>query len=1187
MPQDWFDSLPDEQEFDFDSLPDEKRGQFGLGTAWSIGPAPKPKLFSKEGVRQYGGAVVKGVGKLAKGVTELGPAFADMLMGIEQNIQSKGLSPLSMTGMDVVRSVSEEVAEPMVRGYAESWKQMVKDPGGYLLENPDQFVGNIFDVLAVGSAGVTWATRANRARQLMAGKSLSGKAVKNVLKSVTAEAKNPEVIKVINGIPDDIKVMFPQEGAGAIYGEGGTVIGKEPIPYTKPTIAPPGARMSKVSPSPVTAEIDRPAIFDMLPDERPPVGPKIKTISPDQARPTVSSHAGQGGWSEEAINRGKTRKFSMLDVKTGKEMPLVGVDAIDIQPKSGQVKYQTNVLTGKKEIVDIGPSTTAPKQKPLNLSSDQMKMGLEEYEAQLIEVIDIPASSSKAKKVLKPPDEIPAETIVNESRAEALRKGTPEQPLKMVYTAGGDLRVVLGDLSAPAVKAFEGAKLAFHSPDVIFNRHPAGKMIYDSLNASDLAKSKFLVREAKKLGEFAKDIPEGSTISSAVFKAKDTGFTIPEIIRMGDEALKHGFIKEELIDLPRYAAQAEEFRGFLSDNFDYLLRQFGGSRVSAETESKLWGLASANKGKKIDPKVLGKLTETEREVFDLYGRKIKDYIPHMFDKQEMVDFISGQLSKVQGRLAKLKDTRMAGIYKSQVEELTIALEKAQRGPGNLLYEDLPRSIRFKFFEPRKGGVGYQVDAIKAYRTYLTGIAKKIFDEPTVRMAVEQYTKLPPDLQAYAKWYLRDYLGYNRGPFDDLTNGIKSLMWMKALGFNPRSAVVNWTQKINTVVDSSPADSSKGYVMGFTKEGKDLFKESGLALEVPQTLWEGTPFGHRQGMEDVRMVAGYLFSKVEEGNKKHAFLTGYYEAMRKGADHAAAMAKGIAKADKTQFRYGRVNMPKALRGPTGVVFQFWSYPIKQLEFLGKLWKENPAKFFAWVAVSEGANKSSQDFLGTDLSSALGLGVNWGQLFTLVDNIANGADTKQILYQMKKIPSGGGIFPYGLGPGIQAGAQIQKLATDLLDGAEIGPGDIIRPVLPVFLSRAAQTTEAIRLGPDKEGLYTIKSTITGRPTYKETKTDLVRRVAFGKPMTETKAQLETKLRVFGQKSYNDLVTEISDLYAKGKTKEAFELMAKYNIRPTKASIKAAFERIRMTATERVKSKKPSKARYQYEQHLKEGK
>lgn len=411
--------------------------------------------------------------------------------------------------------------------------------------------------------------------------------------------------------------------------------------------------------------------------------------------------------------------------------------------------------------------------------------------------------------------------------------------------------------------------------------------------------------------------------------------------------------------------------------------------------------------------------------------------------------------------------------------------------------------------------------------------------------------------------------------------------MKALGFNPRSAVVNWTQKVNTVVDSTPADSAKGYAMGFTKEGKQLFDESGLMSEVPQHLWEGTPLEHRQALDNIRNIAGYLFQKVEAGNKKHAFLTGYYEATKKGADHAKAMAAGVAKADKTQFRYGRVNMPRALRGPAGVVFQFWSYPVKQLEFLGKLWKDNPAKFFAWVAISEGANKSTQEFLGTDLSTALGLGVNWGQLFTLVDNVAHGADAKQILYQLRKVPTGGGIFPYGLGPAIQSGAQTVDLANRLLSGADIDVGDVLRPAMPSMIARTAQGYEAIKTGKDTQGKYTIKSTITGRPTYKESLADIAKRTFLGRPMVETETALATKLRAFEQKSYNDLITEISDLYADGKTKEAFELMRKYKVRPTKESLKAAVMRKKLSATERSERKKPSKTRYLYEQHLREGK
>jgi hypothetical protein len=1163
---DW-EIIPAKDEWEIIPPPDY-RGQFGLGTATSIGPQKPPKLFSVEGARQYGGAVVKGLGKLATGITQLGPSLAQVGLDVEQNLQNRGVNPLTMGGFDVVRATSEEAVEPLVRGYAESWKQMVKNPGKFILEQPDAFVGNVLDVLTVGAAGATKLARLSNIRKMMAGKEITGATVKAVLKPLAVEAKNAEVESLLGKIPDDVRIKFPQQEAGAVYGEGGSIIGQEALTITKPTVAPPEAMMGRVSPMPPGAELERPSAFDyFLPEKKvaPPVGSKIRMATP---KPPVVKP----------------------DITAPVKAQHIRAIAKDQLAEGGITKAQHDSLMEEAAGMDydysrIGRGETV---RPLSITSSQMKMGLKEAEVELFDnPVSVATATPRKSRVLKVPDEIPAEAIINESRSEALRKATPEQPLKMVYTAGGDLRQVLGDLSAPAMRAFEGAKLAFHSPDVIFYRHPAGRTIYDYLSISDLAKDRFLVREGKKLSEaMGGVVHKESLLSSGTFKAADTGLTIPQVIKMGDEALKHGFTKDELIELARYPDNAEKFRGFVADNLERLLRQYGLSKVSKETESKLFNLAAANKKNPIDAKLIEGLTETEREVFDLYGRKIKDYIPHIFDKQEMVEFIGGKLSRAQGRLAKLKDTRMVGIYKKQVEELTIALEKAQRGSGNILYDDFPSSIKFKFFEPRTGAKGYQVDAVKAYRTYLTGIAKKIFDEPAVRLAVEKYTELPTEMQAYTKWYLRDYLGYNRGPFDDLANGIKSVMWMKALGFNPRSAVVNWTQKINTVIDSNPMDSAKGYAMGFTKEGRDIFDRSGLVSEVPQQLWEGTALAHRQGMDDVRRVAGFMFGAVEKGNKKHALLTGYYESLRKGMDEATAMARGIAKADKTQFRYGRVNMPRALRGPVGVAFQFWSYPIKQLEFLGKLWKENPAKFFAWVAVSEGANKSTQDFLGTDLSSALGLGVNWGQLFTLVDNIAHGADAKQILYQLKKVPSGGGIFPYGLGPGISAGSGAVKLVTDLLNGADIDVADAAQLVGPTTIFRAAQNYDAIKHGKDASGLYTVKSTRTGQPVYKETGADLAKRMLLGRPMTETKTILEGKLKQFKQKSYNDLVSEISDLYADGKIKEAFELMAQYKIRPTKQSIKAAFERKALTRAEREGKKKPSKARLLYEKHLEEG-
>ena len=76
----------------------------------------------------------------------------------------------------------------------------------------------------------------------------------------------------------------------------------------------------------------------------------------------AAEHAEAGGWSPEALNR--PLKFFVLNKNTGKTRPLIGVEAVDYQPIRGEVKYQTNTITGKTELTSLGPDTTAPRTLP-------------------------------------------------------------------------------------------------------------------------------------------------------------------------------------------------------------------------------------------------------------------------------------------------------------------------------------------------------------------------------------------------------------------------------------------------------------------------------------------------------------------------------------------------------------------------------------------------------------------------------------------------------------------------------------------------------------------------------------------------------------------------------------------------------------------------------------------------------
>jgi hypothetical protein len=759
-----------------------------------------------------------------------------------------------------------------------------------------------------------------------------------------------------------------------------------------------------------------------------------------------------------------------------------------------------------------------------------------------------------------------------------------QRPTMKAYTAGGEISEILNDVAAPQVdRAMSAIRQYAHSPDKVLGRVEAGKKIWDATNRADLDKGNWLRREYDKFKAIVKNdvgekVLEGDALDTGVFKARDHRMTIGEVLDLAPEkAAELGFLPDELKSLRANRPDAERLNRFFSENFDALLRQWGTKKLGPDKEARLWQIASVERKKPLGVRAYKGLDDAEREVLDLYSRKIKDYVPHLFERKELGDFMSQQLSRVEKRLAHYKpgDKPYARLAK-QREELVKSLEKIQTGSKNILYEDLPRRVRMRFFEKRTGGKEYGVSGIKAYRTYLAAMGRKLFDEPAIREALTHYDALPNDLKPYAKWYMRDYMGMNRSPFTGTFNAVRSLMWTKTLGFNPRSAVVNLTQRINTIADSNPLDSARGYARGYTKEGKALFEKSGLGQTVDQALWEGAGTPAKNALEAIRHVAGLMFAKAEQGNLKHAFLTGVEEAERKGLRGDALISAGIAKAQKTQFRYGKVGTPRMLRGAGGAVFQFWSYPIKQLEFLSTIAKENPMKLVAWWGLSEGTKEAAQEFLDTDLSSALGIGINYAELIELLRQIPEG-DLKKIAYQFGKVAEGGGIMPYGLGPAVGLAGDIKKA----FSGVSPELDDLLEELEPLAFQRYAQSIRAYKEGPNEDGLYTIRD--DGEAKYRESIGDLGKRTAFGKPMAETREANALRDSRNKEAIYNSIQTQISNLLADGDEKsvaKANALAKKYNIPISRASVEAAMRRRQLTRSER---KKPSRARGRFEEYI----
>jgi hypothetical protein len=201
-----------------------------------------------------------------------------------------------------------------------------------------------------------------------------------------------------------------------------------------------------------------------------------------------------------------------------------------------------------------------------------------------------------------------------------------------------------------------------------------------------------------------------------------------------------------------YGLNAEETKvaEWMKEEFDDLLWHWGRERLvsAGEPASQLKVIAEmAEAG--AEP--IG-LTKAEAEVYDVFRRKIKDYLPHIFDRRDLAAELAAEI-KITTDPAKLT-------------KLQASLHDVQGG-RMLLFEQLPDKVKMRFFSPRKGKEGFSLDAFEAYNTYLQGITRKMFDEPVVRHIKSVFPQISAEYQPFMSEFTRNYMGWNRKGTDGL------------------------------------------------------------------------------------------------------------------------------------------------------------------------------------------------------------------------------------------------------------------------------------------------------------------------------------------------------------------------------------------------------------------------------------
>lgn len=535
------------------------------------------------------------------------------------------------------------------------------------------------------------------------------------------------------------------------------------------------------------------------------------------------------------------------------------------------------------------------------------------------------------------------------------------------------------------------------------------------------------------------------------------------------------------------------------------------------------------------------LSKKEMEALELLRSEIAYYMPHVgYDKGFLLEVSKDKLRY---------EINAKTPNRTKIRELEETIAKLEGG-SITNFNWLPREVKLAYFEKRHGAQGYKMDAGIAFRSYLNGWLRKMYDEPFLQEANELYRQVSPELKPYAKGYIIDYMGWGkRESLGDVANFIKQFEWARTLGFVGRSAVSNATGILNTLAESTqhPMAAYEGLKKAMTKKGHDEFKQSGLPSEIPMVQFSGEEGLFLKPTEKVRYYAGWLFNKVEFGLRSHAYQTGLELAKYKGLEGEDAYWSAVDTVHKTQFRYGRVGMPNAMRGWLGVFTQFSSYTVKQAELLYKWTREGEAgwaKLGVYMALAAGTKYGLQS-MDIDISNAVGIGVRFGDVMTAMSKMSQGEWEEATKHWQMAWAGGNGILPsipILSGPTLQLIEDIRsrepdkwwRVASDLEPNIAFKLRDLYFGIkyadngrYPVFAYDSPELTTGTPI----------------RKKYELNLKDMILRSTFFKTMNETNLQESGLNRQLTKKEIETILTGFDRAIMRGDSAEIMRLIEHY--------------------------------------------
>lgn len=310
---------------------------------------------------------------------------------------------------------------------------------------------------------------------------------------------------------------------------------------------------------------------------------------------------------------------------------------------------------------------------------------------------------------------------------------------------------------------------------------------------------------------------------------------------------------------------------------------------------------------------------------------------------------------------------------------------------------VPRGVFNPFLEKRLGASGYVKDVWRALESYTMRSLRKLYlDKPIDRFgAYVDY--LPQGAQRYTKYFLNSIVGrpdfvegllddtiraaakyipnpdmkryFSSRPTRNIFGSINMQIYRGALGLNVNSALKNLTQVVNTYSEEGEIATLVGYMSLLNPQRWKEPETQALMSDIVSAEHNLTQF--KTFLQKMDKGLFVLFDAAEHINRYSNYFAAKFNAKRKGLSEEKAADYAIKQTRKTQFAYGKIDLPLLMHNPIGKsLIQFSTFPIKQGELIfGRIKNREWAKLFRYIVGSLVLLYYTGDYLGLDWKDVL--------------------------------------------------------------------------------------------------------------------------------------------------------------------------------------------------------------------------